>query len=97
MIEFNFIGNNSVRKCHELRPGAIFTPADVTANKTVLFQVSAIDNLPDDDGKSVYVVHGDPDCVICQRLHNGMLECIHTDTDCIVYDVKMDLIPEGME
>jgi len=95
MIEFNFIGNNSVRKCHELRPGTIFTPALWAAMSDVLFQVSDIDNLPDDDGKSVYVVHGDPDYIICQRLHNGMLECIHTDTDCIVYNVTMDLIPEG--
>lgn len=94
MIECNFIKNNIVRKCHELRPGTIFTPANVTANKTVLFQVSNIDSLPDDDGRSVYIFHGDPDYVICQRLHNGMLTCIHTDTDCIVYNVTMELTPE---
>lgn len=95
MIKFNFIKNSIVRRCHELRPGAIFTPADATANATMLFQVSNIGSLPDDGERSVYVVHGDPDYVICQRLHNGMLDCVHADTDCIVYNVTMDLIPEG--
>jgi len=94
MIKFNFIKNSIVRRCHELRPGAIFTPADATANATMLFQVSNVGNLPDDDGSSVYIFHGDPDYIICQRLHNGMLECIHADADCIVYNVTMELTPE---
>ena len=95
MIEFNFI-ENIVRKCHELRPGTIFTPASLVATSAVLYQVSDIGNLPADVGRSNYVVHGDLDYIICQRLHDGRLDCIHTDTDCIIYNVKMDLIPEGM-
>lgn len=93
MIEFNFSRNNFVQKCHELPPGTIFTPVNHAQCKEMVFQVSAPDNLPD----GVVISDYDDEFVLCQRLYNGMLDCMHKDTDCIVYNITMELTPKGVK